>query len=114
MSKMEGEQTLMRIFISENDRWEKKPLYEVLVELFRTEGLAGATVLKGAAGFGASSVTHTDKVLRLSNELPVVIEVVDSQEKIDAVLPKIDGMFSGGMITMEKARVIRYQGGDPS
>ena len=110
MSRMEGEQTLMRIFISENDRWEKKPLYKALVELFRTEGLAGATVLKGAAGFGASSVTHTDNILRLSNELPVVIEVVDSQEKIDAVLPKIDGMFSGGMITMEKARVICYRG----
>jgi PII-like signaling protein len=107
---MEGEQTLMRIFISENDRWEKKPLYEVLVELFRVEGLAGATVLKGAAGFGASSVTHTDKLLRLSSDLPVVIEVVDSQENIDAVLPKIDGMFASGMITMEKAHVIRYRG----
>ncbi len=111
MSRMEGEQTLMRIFISENDRWEKKPLHEALVELFRTEGLAGATVLKGAAGFGAGSVTHTDKILRLSSELPVVIEVVDSPEKIDAVLPKIDNMFSGGLITLEKAHVIRYRGG---
>ena len=112
MSRMEGEQTLMRIFVGEKDRWEKKPLYEALVELFRTEGLAGATVLKGAAGFGASSVTHTDKILRLSADLPVVIEVVDSQEKIDAILPKIDGMFSGGMITLEKAHVICYRGGD--
>ena len=110
MSKMEGEQTLMRIFISENDRWERRPLYEALLELFRRERLAGATVLKGAAGFGASSVTHTDKILRLSNDLPVVIEVVDSQAKIDAVLPKIDGMFSGGMITLEKAHVICYRG----
>jgi len=110
MSRMEGEQTLMRIFISENDRWERKPLYEVLVELFRNEGLAGATVLKGAAGFGARSVTHTDKILRLSTELPIVIEVVDSQEKINLVLPKIDGMFSSGMITMEKAHVICYRG----
>ncbi|PLX76390.1 MAG: hypothetical protein C0615_06825 [Desulfuromonas sp.] len=110
MAKMEGEQTLMRIFIGESDRWERQPLYEALVELFRNEGLAGATVLKGAAGFGASSVTHTDKLLRLSNDLPVVIEVVDSKEKIDAVLPKIDNMFSGGMITLEKAHVIRYRG----
>ena len=110
MSRMEGEQTLMRIFVGENDKWERKPLYEALVELFRREGLAGATVLKGAAGFGASSVTHTDKILRLSNDLPVIIEVVDSQENIEAVLPKIDGMFTGGMITMEKARVIRYRG----
>lgn len=110
MEKMTGEQTLMRIFIGENDRWERQPLYEALVELFRREGLAGATVLKGAAGFGANSVTHTDKILRLSADLPVVIEVVDSQEKIDAVLPKIDGMFSGGMVTLEKARVIRYRG----
>lgn len=110
MAKMEGEQTLMRIFINENDRWQKQPLYEALVELFRAEGMAGATVLKGAAGFGAGSVTHTDKILRLSNDLPVVIEVVDNQVKIDAVLPKIDGMFSGGMITMEKAHVICYRG----
>ena len=110
MSRMEGEQTLMRIFISENDRWEKKPLYSALVELFRQEGLAGATVLKGAAGFGAGSVMHTDKLLRLSSDLPVVIEVVDSKENIDAVLPKIDGMFSGGMITLEKAHVICYRG----
>jgi PII-like signaling protein len=109
---MEGEQTLMRIFIGEKDRWERKPLYEALVELFRTEGLAGATVLKGAAGFGASSVTHTDKLLRFSGDLPVVIEVVDSQVKIEAVLPKIDGMFTGGMITMEKAQVICYRGDD--
>ena len=111
MAKMQGEQTLMRVFISENDRWERQPLYEALLELFRLEGLAGATVLKGSAGFGAGSVTHTDKILRLANDLPVVIEVVDSQEKIDAVLPKIDNMFSGGMITLEKAHVIRYRPG---
>lgn len=110
MSRMEGERTLMRIFIGENDRWEKQPLSSALVELFRREGLAGATVLKGAAGFGASSVTHTDKLLRLSSDLPVVIEVVDQKEKIEAVLPKIDGMFSGGMITLEKAHVICYRG----
>jgi len=108
MTKLIGEQTLMRIFIGESDRWEKKPLYEVLVELLRREGFAGATVLKGAMGFGARSVMHTDKLLRLSADLPVVIEVVEREDKIDAILPRLDGMLSGGMITLEKARVIRY------
>jgi hypothetical protein len=108
MPRLEGEKTLMRIFIGESDRWEHKPLYEVLVELLRREGFAGATVLKGAMGFGARSITHTDKLLRLSADLPVVIEVVEGQEKIDALLPRLDGMLSGGMITLEKVRVIRY------
>ncbi len=109
MSKLEGEQTLMRIFISESDRWKRRPLYEALVELFREEGFAGATVLKGAMGFGARSETHSDKLLRFSSELPVVIEVVERQEKIDALLPRLDEMLKGGMITLEKARVIRYR-----
>ncbi len=108
MTKLDGEQTLMRIFVGENDRWQRKPLYEALVELFREQGFAGATVLKGAMGFGAHSVTHTDKLLRLSSDLPVVIEVVDGQEKIDEILPVLDTMIKGGMITLEKARVIRY------
>ncbi|BCR05885.1 hypothetical protein DESUT3_29540 [Desulfuromonas versatilis] len=109
MTKLEGEQTLMRIFIGESDRWQRRPLYEALVELFRQEGFAGATVLKGAMGFGARSVTHSDKLLRLSNDLPVVIEVVERQEKIEALLPRLDAMIEGGMITLEKARVIRYR-----
>ena len=108
MTKLEGEQTLMRIFVGESDRWQKQPLYEALVELFREEGFAGATVLKGAMGFGAKSIMHTDRLLRLSADLPVVIEVVESQERIDAILPRLDGMLRGGMITLEKARVIRY------
>ena len=108
MPRLEGEQILMRIFIGESDRWEKKPLYEVLVEVLRREGFAGATVLKGAMGFGAHSVTHTDKLLRLSADLPVVVEVVESPQKIDTVLPRLDEMLSGGMITLEKVRVIRY------
>ena len=108
MTRLEGEQTLMRIFVGESDRWQKRPLYEALVELFREEGFAGATVLKGAMGFGAKSIMHTDKLLRLSADLPVVIEVVESQERIDAILPRLDGMLRGGMITLEKARVIRY------
>lgn len=109
MTKLDGEQTLMRIFVGENDRWERKPLYEALVELFHEQGFAGATVLKGAMGFGARSVTHTDRLLRLSSDLPVVIEVVESQERIEGILPLLDSMIKGGMITLEKARVIRYR-----
>ncbi len=108
MKKLEGEQTLMRIFIGESDRYEHRLLYEVLLELFRREGFAGATVLKGAAGFGARSVVHSDKLLRFSSDLPVVIEVVDSREKIDEVLPRLDLMLKGGLVTLEKAHVIRY------
>jgi len=108
MTRLEGEQTLMRIFIGEADRWERQPLYEALLELFQRSGLAGATVLKGAAGFGASSRLHTDRLLRFSADLPVVVEVVDSQEKIESLLPELDRMLEGGMITLEKARVIRY------
>jgi PII-like signaling protein len=106
--KLEGEQVLMRIFVGESDRWEAKPLYEALVELFRREGFAGATVLKGAMGFGAHSVMHSDKLLRFSADLPVVVEVVDTQEKIAAIMPRIDSMMAGGMITLESTHVIRY------
>ncbi len=109
--RLEGEQTLMRIFIGESDRWEKKPLSDALLELFRQRGIAGATVLKGAAGYGGRSVLHTDKLLRFSSDLPVVVEVVDAQEKIDALLPELDAMIGSGMITLEKARVIRYFAG---
>lgn len=108
MTKLSGELVLMRIFIGESDRHGHVPLYEALVELFRKEGFAGATVLRGVAGFGAHSVYHTDKLLRLSQDLPIVVEVVESQERIDAVMPAIDGMMSGGMVTLEKATVIRY------
>jgi len=108
MTKLVGEQTLMRIFVGESDRWERRPLYESLVELFREQGFAGSTVLKGSMGFGAHSVTHSDRFLRLSSDLPVVIEVVESQEKIDKVLPILDTMLKGGLITLEKVRVIRY------
>jgi PII-like signaling protein len=102
------EMTLMRIFVSENDRFEKRPLFEAVVELLLKEGFSGATVLKGAMGFGCRSVMHTDRILRLSQDLPVVVEVVEEQAKIDAILPRIEGMFQGGLITLEKARVIRF------
>jgi PII-like signaling protein len=108
MTKFVGERMLMRIFIGENDKHGHLPLYEALVELFRKEGLAGATVLRGVAGFGAHSVYHTDKLLRLSMDLPIVVEVVEDQARIDAVMPQVDAMMSGGMITLEKAMVIRY------
>ncbi|MBW6520224.1 MAG: DUF190 domain-containing protein [Desulfoarculaceae bacterium] len=108
MTRFSGEKVLMRIFLGESDRIGHRPLSEALVELFRTEGFAGATVLRGVAGFGAHSVFHTDKLLRLSLDLPLVIEVVESQEKIDALMPRIDEMMGGGMITLEKVTVIRY------
>lgn len=108
--KFSGERTLMRIFIGESDKYHGRPLYEALVDLFRRKGLAGATVLRGVGGFGASSTIHTDKVLRLSLDLPIIIELVETQEAIDAVLPELDGMIGGGLITLEKAHVILYRG----
>ncbi|MDX2479336.1 MAG: DUF190 domain-containing protein [Desulfuromusa sp.] len=109
MNRLEGEQTLMRIFIGESDRHQNKPLYKVLLELFRQEGFAGATVLRGVAGFGARSVLHTDQLLRLSQDLPLVMEVIDTEEKIESIIPQLDKMLQGGMITLEKARVICYK-----
>ncbi len=111
MTKLIGEQVLMRIFLGESDKFGHRPLYEALIELFRQEGFAGATVLRGVAGYGAHSVYHTDKLLRLSPDLPIVVEVVETREKIDAIMPRIDEMMRGGMITLEKATVIRYSDG---
>ncbi len=108
MTKLIGEQLLMRIFIGEGDRYGHKPLYEALVELLRSEGFAGATVLRGVCGYGANRVYHTQKLLDLSADLPLVVEVVDTQENIDAIMPRIDAMMGGGMITLEKTTVIRY------
>lgn len=115
MTKLIGEKVLMRIFIGESDSFGHRSLYEAIVELLRKEEFAGATVIRGIAGFGAHSVYHADKILRLSTDLPIVIEVVDSQEKLDAIMPRIDEMMSGGgMITLEKATVIRYTRGNKS
>lgn len=108
MRQFDGEMTLLRIFVGESDRWHHQPLYEALVECFRREGFAGATVLKGAMGFGARSITHSDRLLRLSGDLPVVVEVVERAEKIEALLPQLDSMLGGGMVTLEKVRVLRY------
>ncbi len=108
MTRFSGEKVLMRIFLGESDRVGHRPLYEALVELFKAEGFAGATVLRGVAGFGAHSVFHTDKILRLSLDLPMIVEVVEGEEKIDALLPRIEEMMNGGMITLERTTVIRY------
>ncbi len=108
MPKLSGEKVLMRIFIGESKKFGHVPLYEALVELLRKEGLAGATVLRGVSGFGAHRVYHTHKLLELSSDLPMVIEVVDSQEKIDAVLPKVDEMIDSGLVTLEKVNVMIY------
>ena len=108
MRRIEGEQVLMRIFVGQTDRWDRKPLYSALLELFRAKGLAGATVLHGVAGFGATSVMHEFHLLRLSQDLPLVIEVVDTQEHIDSVLGEVDRMMGGGLVTLEKVRVIYY------
>jgi len=108
--KFEGERTLMRIHIGESDKWHGKPLHEAIVGLLRKEGFSGATVLRGVGGYGGSSVYHTDKLLRLSQDLPVVIEVIEMQERIDQILPRMDEMVEGGLITLEKVRVILYRG----
>ena len=104
-----GERTLMRIFIGESDKYHGKPLYEALVETLRAKGLAGATVLRGVAGFGASSTMHTDKILRLSLDLPLIIEIVETEEAIQSILPDLEEMIGGGLITLERARVIMYR-----
>lgn len=111
MRRIEGEQVLMRIFIGEQDQWEWRPLYMALLGLFRSKGLAGATVLRGVAGFGPDSILHTAGIFKLSADLPVVIEVVDSETRLESLLPEVDRMMKGGLITMEKVRVIRYEPG---
>jgi len=108
MTKFVGEKVLMRIFTGEAKMFGHIPLYEALVELFRKEGLAGATVLRGVSGFGAHRVYHTHKLLELSSDLPMVIEIVETQEMIDSILPKVDDMIDSGLITLEKVNVIRY------
>jgi PII-like signaling protein len=107
--RFEGERTLMRIHIGESDRWHGKPLYDAIVELLRREKFSGVTVLRGVGGFGSSSVYHTEKIMRLSQDLPIVIEVVELAERIEKMLPQLDEMISGGLVTLEKVRVILYR-----
>jgi hypothetical protein len=102
------EAVLLRIFIGEDDRTKGRPLYEAIVLKAREAGLAGATVLRGPMSFGKSSTLHTTKVLRLSEDLPIVIEIVDTQEKIDAFLPVLDPMMGSGLVTLERVQVLQY------
>ena len=111
-----GERTLMRIFLGESDHCESgphkgKPLYEAILLMLRSHGCAGATAVRAIAGFGASAKLHTDKVLRLSSDLPIIVEVVDEEDTLQAILPKLDDMMGGGLVTMERAKVILYRAG---
>lgn len=107
--KIPSEGKLLRIFIGEADKWQGRSLYEAIVHEARQEGLAGATVTKGMMGFGCKSHMHTAKFLRLSEDLPVVIEIVDSEEKITKFIPKLDSMVREGLITLEKVQVLMYR-----
>jgi PII-like signaling protein len=107
--KLEGEGKLLRIYVGESDRHDGKPLYQAIVERVRAAGLAGATVLRGIEGFGADSRIHTSRILRLSEDLPILIEIVDTAEKIDEILPSLDEMVAEGMVTVETVHVIAYR-----
>jgi PII-like signaling protein len=101
---------LLRVFVGESDRCGHRPLYEVIVLKAREAGLAGATVLRGVMGFGRHSLIHTTKILRLSEDLPMVVEIVDSREKIEAFMPTLDELITDGLVTLERVNVIHYRG----
>jgi len=103
---------LLRIFVGESDRYGHHPLYEAIVLQAREHGLAGATVLRGLMGFGKHSILHTAKILRLSEDLPMVVEIVDSREKIDGFLPLLEEMISDGLVTLERVQVLHYKAGE--
>jgi uncharacterized protein len=113
VTRLEGEGKLLRIFIGESDRWHGKPLYMAIVQRVREEGLAGATVIRGLEGFGADSHLHTSRILRLSEDLPIVVEIVDTAERIDAVLPLLDEMVEEGMVTVERVHIVSYRSSQP-
>jgi uncharacterized protein len=100
---------LLRVFIGESDKSGHRPLYEEIVLKAREAGLAGATVLRGVMGFGKNSILHTAKILRLSEDLPMIVEIVDSLEKVEAFVPTLDAMIKDGLVTIEKVRVIHYK-----
>jgi PII-like signaling protein len=104
-----GERTLMRVHIGEGDKCQGKPLYQAIVDLLRQENFSGVTVLRGIGGYGSTSRYHTEKILRLSQDLPIVIETVESPERIERILPRLDEMVGGGLITLENVRVILYR-----
>ena len=109
-----GERMLMRIHIGESDKFEGHPLYQQIVELLRKRHYAGCTVFRGMMGFGANAHLHTDRFLELSSDLPIVVECVDTPERIEAILPEMDGMIGGGLITLERVRVIMYRADLPA
>ena len=111
--KLPSEAELLRVFIGESDKHHGRPLYEVIVEEARRQGLAGATVLRGTLGFGANSRIHTAKLLRLSEDLPMVVEIVDQPDRIAAFLPLLDGLISEGLVTLERVRVFAYRHNAP-
>ena len=112
--KIEGQALLARIYIGEADHWHGRPLYQAIVELLRERGIAGATVLRGIEGFGAHARLHTARILRLSEDLPLLIEVVDREDRLRAVLPELDAMVVDGLITLERVEVIAYRGTPPT
>lgn len=107
--KLPSESEILRAFIGESDKFEGRPLYQAIVEEARKAGLAGATVLRGTLGYGVHSRVHTAKILRLSEDLPMVVEIVDSPERIEGFIPTLDSMVTEGLITIEKVRVIAYR-----
>jgi uncharacterized protein len=114
VTRLEGEGKLLRIFVGESDTWHGKPLYQAIVERVRAEGLAGATVIRGIEGFGADSHLHTSRILRLSEDLPVVIELVDTADRIDAVMPILDEMVTEGLVTTEAVHIVAYRASAPT
>jgi PII-like signaling protein len=113
MQGFAGERVLMRIHIGERDKWKSKPLYQAITELLRAKHYAGCTVVRAIMGFGASSKVHSDRIEILSLDLPIVIECVETEENIEAILPELDQMIGGGLITLERVRVITYRPGEP-
>jgi PII-like signaling protein len=111
MRSLDGEGTLVRVFIGESDQWKHQPLALALVERLRKEGFSGATVFRGIAGFGARSVLHTTQILRLSEDLPVLIEIVESHDRVEPLLAILDEMVAEGLVTMEKVRIVKYAPG---
>ena len=112
--KLEGRGKLLRIYVGESDTWHGKPLYQAIVERVREEGLAGATVIRGIEGFGRTSRLHTARILRLSEDLPVLIEIVDTEERVEEILPLLDDMISEGLVTIEAVQILAYRSSEGS
>ena len=111
--RLDGSALRVRIYIGESDQWHHRPLYHAIVELLRERHIAGATVFRGIEGFGAASHVHTDRILSLSNDLPLLVETVDLEEHMRAVLPEIESMVGGGLITLERVDVVAYRSREP-